>query len=332
MMACPGCFKEERDDAFCRRCRKRLFDGKEVPRELAFSRPAYNAAKFALTPGRMSISGIQTKISLNLKEGQLQMVDSGGRYILKPIPTGTYQRLNVIPINEHLTMQIARQVFDIEVAENALIAFADAEPAYLVRRFDIQPDGTKRLQEDFAQLGNRSEETHGKNYKYDYSYEGIGNPIRQHVAACAVDLERYFTLVVFNYLVNNGDAHVKNFSLIRSEDTEEYRLTPAYDLLNTRLHLPTETRMALNLFKDDFTTESYEANAFYAYDDFAVFAQKLGLVETRYKRILQRFVDSKESVFSLIDRSILPDACKLLYKEHAQDSIRALSYSYAGSR
>jgi serine/threonine-protein kinase HipA len=332
MTACPGCFKEGKDDAFCGRCRKRLFDGKKVPRVLPFSRPAYNAAKLAVTPGRMSISGIQTKISLVLKGRQLEMVDSGGRYILKPIPHGTLERLNVLPINEHLTMQIARQVFDIEVAENALVAFADGEPAYLVRRFDLQPDGTKRLQEDFAQLGERSEETHGKNYKYDFSYEEIGDLIRQHVAACAVDLERYFTLVVFNYLVHNGDAHVKNFSLIRSEDTEEYRLTPAYDLLNTRLHLPTETRTALDLFKDDFTTESYKANAFYAYDDFAVFAQNLGLVEKRYHRILQRFVDRKEAVFSLIDRSILPDDCKQLYKEQVQDSVGALSYSSAGWR
>lgn len=331
MTACPGCFKDGKDDAFCGRCRKRLFDGKKVSRVLPFSRPAYDAAKLAVTPGRMSISGIQTKISLVLKDRQLEMVDSGGRYILKPIPHGTLQRLNVVPINEHLTMQIARQVFDIEVAENALVAFADGEPAYLVRRFDVQPDGSKRLQEDFAQVGKRSEETHGKNYKYDFSYEEIGDLIRQHVAVCAVDLERYFTLVVFNYLVHNGDAHVKNFSLIRSEDTEEYRLTPAYDLLNTRLHLPTETRAALDLFKDDFTTESYKANAFYAYDDFAVFAQKLGLVETRYKRILKSFVDRKESVFERIDRSILPDDCKQLYKEHVQDSVRALSYSYAMS-
>lgn len=299
---------------------------------LAFSRPAYNAAKLAVTPGRMSISGIQTKISLVLQDGRLQMVDSGGRYILKPIPNGTFQRLNVLPINEHLTMQIARQVFDIEVAENALIAFADGEPAYLVRRFDVEPDGTKRLQEDFAQVGNRSEETHGRTYKYDFSYEEIGDLIRQYVAAYAVDLERYFTLVLYNYLVHNGDAHVKNFSLIRSEDTEEYRLTPAYDLLNTRLHLPTESRTALDLFKGDYATESYEANAFYAYDDFAVFAQKLGLVKTRYQRILQSFVASKEEVFYLIDRSNLPDECKQLYKVHVQESIGALSYSYADSQ
>ena len=332
MMPCPGCFKVGKNNAFCGPCRKRLFDGNKVSSVLAFSRPAYNAAKLAVTPGRMSISGIQTKISLIVKDNELQMVDAGGRYILKPIPNGAFQRLSVLPINEHLTMQIARQVFDIDVAENALVAFAEGDPAYLVRRFDVEPDGTKRLQEDFAQVSNRSEETHGRNYKYDFSYEEIGDLIRQHVAAYVVDLERHFTLVLYNYLIHNGDAHVKNFSLIRSEDTGEYRLTPAYDLLNTRLHLPAESRTALDLFKGDFATASYEANAFYAYDDFVAFAQKLGLVEKRYKRILQRFVDGKEEVFTLIERSNLPDECKLLYKEHVQESIRAMSYSYAGSK
>lgn len=144
-----------------------------------------------------------------------------------------------------------------------------------------------------------------------------------------MDLEQYFTLVAFNSLVNNGDAHVKNFSLAMSADGKEYRLTPAYDLLNTRLHLPYETRTALQLFKGDFTTKSYEVNAFYAYDDFAEFARKLGLVQTRYERILKGFVDKKDTVLSLIDGSVLPDDCKRLYKEHVEDSVNSLGYSYA---
>jgi serine/threonine-protein kinase HipA len=238
----------------------------------------------------------------------------------------------LVPINEHLTMQIARQVFSIEVAENALVAFEGGEIAYIVRRFDVQPDGQRSLQEDFAQIAAKSEETQGKNYKYDCSYEEIGDLIRRHVAAYPVDLERYFKLVVFNYLVNNGDAHTKNFSLIRNEQTGEYNLTPAYDLLNTRLHLPDEAQTALELFKDDFETESYKANAFYAYDDFVVFAQRLGLVEIRYKRILEQFIAEQEAVFSLIDCSMLPDECKQLYTGHVKDRGQALSNSFSGLR
>ncbi len=331
MMRCPGCFKAGQD-TYCRACRKRLFGGKKVSFVLPFSRPAYNEAKLAVTSEKLSISGIQTKISLVLNEGRLEMVNSGGQYILKPIPQGVFQRLELVPINEHLTMQIARQVFNIEVAENALVAFEGGELAYIVRRFDVQPDGKRSLQEDFAQIAAKSEETQGKNYKYDCSYEEIGDLIRRHVAAYPVDLERYFQLVVFNYVVNNGDAHVKNFSLIRNEQTGEYNLSPAYDLLNTRLHLPDESRTALVLFKDDFETVSYKTNAFYAYDDFVVFAQRLGLVEIRYKRILENFIGRQETMFSLIDCSRLPEECKRLYKENVKDRVRALSYSFLNLR
>lgn len=183
----------------------------------------------------------------------------------------------------------------------------DQEPGYTQSRC---------LVSDLAQIAARSEEAHGENYKYDGSYEEIGQLIRRHVAASPVDLERYFTLVAFNYLVNNGDAHLKNFSLIRDEETGEYNLTPAYDLLNTRLHLPDEAQTALELFNDGFETESYKANAFYAYDDFVEFAQKFGLVESRSKRILKRFISEQDAVFSLIEGSMLSDECKTLYKKY----------------
>jgi len=309
-----------------------LFDGKKVSSVLPFSRPIYNQTKLATTAGRLSISGIQSKMSLVLRGGQLEMTGAGGQFILKPIPHGEFQHLDAVPVNEHLTMQIARQVFRIAVAENALVAFDGGETAYLVRRFDVQKDGSRSLQEDFAQIASRSEETHGKNYKYDYSYEEIGELIRRHVAAHLVGRERFFQLVAFNYFIHNGDAHLKNFSLIRNEQYGDYTLTPAYDLLNTRLHVPEESRTALALFKEDFETDSFKANAFYAYDDFRELAMRLGLRETRFKRIIQSFIDGESAVLLLIDRSALSEECKHLYKKHVQESIGALSYSYAGFR
>ena len=329
MTRCPGCFKAEQN-TYCGSCLRRLFDGKTIPFRLPFSRPTYDKAKLEFTAERMSISGIQTKISLVLNDKRLEIVQSHGQYILKPRPVGEFQRLEVAPVNEHLTMQIARQVFAIEVADNALVEFEDGELAYLVRRFDVQPDGKRSLQEDFAQIANKSEESHGKNYKYDYSYQEIGELIRKHVSTYPVDLERFFTLVVFNYLVNNGDSHMKNFSLIRNEQTGERNLTPAYDLLNTRLHVPNESRTALELFKGDFETESYKINAFYAYDDFVSFAQKLGLVKRRFTRILEKFITREKEVFSLIEYSMLPEECKSLYKKHVDDRILALRNSHSG--
>ena len=80
--------------------------------------------------------------------------------------------------------------------------------------------------------------------------------------------------------------------------------------------------------EDDFETESYKANAFYAYDDFVEFARRLGLVESRYKRILQEFIDKQNAVVSLIERSMLRDECKQLYKDHVNDRARTFSPAF----
>jgi serine/threonine-protein kinase HipA len=326
MTSCPGCLREGHT-TYCQPCRKRLFGGKKVAHVLPFSRPVYDQAKLAAAGERLSISGIQTKMLLVLRGGRLELIAAGGQYILKPVPRGEFQHLDAVPVNENLTMQIARQVFGIRVAENALVEFEGGELAYLVRRFDVQEDGSRRLQEDFAQIAGRSAESHGKNYKYDFSYQEIGDLIRKHVAAYQVEMEKFVHLVVFNYLVHNGDAHLKNFSLIRNEECGDYTLTPAYDLLNTRLHVPYETRTALALFKDDFETESHKINAFYAYDDFQELAHRLGLHPARFRRFMQSAVSKEREVFSLIDRSALSEECKQVYKESVRDSLRALSYS-----
>ena len=141
-------------------------------------------------------------------------------------------------------------------------------------------------------------------------------------------MEKFLHLVVFNYPVHNGDAHLKNFSLIRNEECGDYTLTPAYDLLNTRLHVPCESRTALALFKDDFETESHRINAFYAYDDFQELARRLGLHPARFQRFMRSAVAKEREVFAFIDRSALSEECKQVYKESVRDSMRALAYSH----
>jgi MFS family permease len=92
----------------------------------------------------------------------------------------------------------------------------------------------------------------------------------------------------------------------------DYTLTPAYDLLSTRLHMPEEARTAQALFKDEFETDSYQANAFFAYDNFHELAMRLGLIERRFRFIMQAFLDKERVVVSLIDRSGLSEECKPL--------------------
>ncbi len=326
-MRCPGCLTDKDDEGFCKKCLKELFNGKKVSPVLPFDPPFKEESglytEFAKT---MSISGVQIKYLLKLEGEDLNLTQQGGQYILKPVPSGPFKNLDQAPANEHLTMQIARQVFKISAPANAVIHFKDGSPAYLVRRFDLKQTGTKYQQEDFAQIAQLSEETHGKDYKYDMSYEEIGNLIKQHIATHQVEMEKFFRLVLFNYTFSNGDAHVKNFSAIRT-NTGDYVLTPAYDLLCTKLHSPGENDMALTLYKEGFS-EAYQAIGFYTYFDFLQLGKKLGIREARVIRIIDEFRSNLNDISYLIERSFLRQDIKDLYKEYYKDRTKRLKMEW----
>jgi serine/threonine-protein kinase HipA len=308
-MICFGCFKENDAEGYCKKCLKELFDGKKVDHVMPFNSPyKEKSSLYTDLTTKMSISGAQVKYSLKLENGKLILTEKGGQYILKPIPVGQFRNLDQAPANEHLTMQLAKQVFRISVPANAIIYFQDGSPAYLVRRFDVKPDSSKYQQEDFAQIAQVTELTHGKNYKYDLSYEEIGTLIKQYIPTYKVEVEKFFRLVLFNYILSNGDAHVKNFSVIQS-DSGDYILTPAYDLLCTRIHTPSENDMALMLFKDRFS-EAYEAIGFYTGYDFKLFGKKLGILEGRVIKIMNEVISNAEMLSEIIDRSFLKDEVK----------------------
>lgn len=280
---------------------------------------------------RISISGVQEKLSAVWEKGAVRLTKEGeaGTYILKPIPRDM-DRVGMVPANEHLTMQIAKQVFGLRVAENGLIFFRNGEPAYLTRRFDIDYKTLKKLgKEDFATLAGKTKETDGDEFKYNYSYEGIADLIKKYVGAYPVALEELYKLIVFNFLFSNGDAHLKNFSLLETSQGD-YTLSPAYDLINTRLHVK-DPELALKdgLFKGDFLTPSFEANGFMAYDDFWEFGLKIGLLQSRLGKVLNEFRTPKSEVGALTERSFLDHASKKLYLDSYQSRLKALNYSFS---
>src|ERR1035437_7656553 len=308
---CPRCFEPD-NNTYCKKCIKKLFNGKKVSHILNFDRPEFDRIKKE-QGGRLSLSGIQIKHSLKLENNNLILTEKKGEYILKPIPSGQFKNLNQLPANEHLTMQIANRAYKINTAANAVIFFSDGEIAYITKRFDILPNGSKLLQEDFAQISQRSEETHGKNYKYDFSYEEIAGLIKKYVNAYAVEIESYFRIVLFNYLFSNGDAHLKNFSLYRNQTYGDYTLTPFYDLLNTSLHVPGEKDMALELFKDGFETEQFRAASKYTKPDFIEFAERIGINKVRFNKIYNKMLIGATEVENLVSQSFLSDPLKTQY-------------------
>jgi serine/threonine-protein kinase HipA len=168
---------------------------------------------------------------LDKKTNQLISVAEGGEYILKP-QTGTFSN---IPENEQCCMDIA-DAFDIEVPGHCLLSLKDGSLAYVVKRFDRK--GAEKIhQEDFSQILQQD--------KYKGSVEQIGRKLGEISTASGYDQQLFFERVLLNFILGNGDAHLKNYSISYKEDT--IRLSPAYDIVCSKLVIPDEEDSALNI-------------------------------------------------------------------------------------
>ena len=297
---------------------KLLFDGQQVSHILPFNSPNHegkDSEEYAKHVGRVSLSGVQPKAGMVVRGHQLVRPsdEERGRYILKPAPS-SYALLERrdCPANEHLSMQLASQVYHIETAPSALCFFRDGEAAYVTRRFDVAPDGSKYSQEDLASLAGLTKANGGSDYKYsNLSYEECAEIIGKYTTAPSVEILKFFRIVVFNYLILNDDAHLKNFSLINRGDGE-YHLAPAYDLINTSLHLYEPRIFALDkgLFREGMQLSDTRS---VSRADFEEFGRRIGLNPRLLKRELDTFASEQPLAQELINRSFLSDKLKRYY-------------------
>ena len=291
---------------------KLLFGKTKVNPVLGFDIDEFrNVGEIADAMHRISVSGVQEKFPAIINADAINIAGDNERstHILKPAPWDkTLRDRKMIPANEHLTMQIASQIYGIQTAANGLCFTPKGQPVYITRRFDILPDGSKLPLEDFASIIGKNEQTAGLQFKYNGCYEDIAKAIRTNVAAWMVEMERFFELVVFNYIYANGDDHLKNFSLILNG--RDYRLAPAYDLINTSLHVN----------GDDFgldgglSSEIEKSDVYYRTGhpcrlDF----EKFGLVKKRIDRILSKYTVFPEGAKRLVCHSFLTDKLKRNY-------------------
>jgi len=316
---CPGTLAEG-FATYSPLCVRHLFDNKKVSHVLTYNTPANDevvAEQFMENRKRISISGVQEKLSVILDKNILRLTKPGeqGTYILKPIPRDL-KKVGQVPANEHLTMQIAKQVYRINVAENAMIFFKDGSPAYITKRFDVKPDGTKWGKEDFATLAGKTKDNAGPDFKYGYSYEELGILFQKYVAAWKIEIEKYFVLVVFNYTFSNGDAHLKNFSLLENK-SGDYLMSPAYDLVNTRLHVDdTDFALSKKLFTDNYQSPAWKKSRHASIADFLEFGRRIGVQESRCTKLLAPFLEKQADIESLVNLSFLDAGSKRAYLLH----------------
>lgn len=266
--------------------------------------------------GNMSISGAQEKFSAMIDNGKIRLTKEKEQatYILKPAPINlSLSTRKQIPANEHLTMQIASQVYGIHTAKNGLCFSASGQPVYITKRFDVNQGVKNCAQEDFASILEMGEQGSDSNFKYQGNYVQIADAIKKLVPAWLPQMDQFYRMVLFNYIYANEDAHMKNFSLIVKDG--EYFLAPAYDLINTYIHIQGDSDFGLRdgLSPELEKSDVYDRTGHPCRLDFERFAERIGLPSKRVTHSLNLFMEIPQIAYELINRSFLNDKMKRNY-------------------
>jgi serine/threonine-protein kinase HipA len=245
------------------------------------------AAEAQKLAGKLSISGVQPKLSVRLQGDELVPVAEQGQFILKP-QTQTFPEL---PQNEYLCMRMGER-FGLRTAPCLLLELSDQSPVYLVKRFDRYRKARRMEKlacEDMHQLLGGPD-------KYAGSHEQIGQAIRQHCTFGPLELQRLLETILFNFVIGNGDAHRKNFSLLTAEDGT-VSLSPAYDLVSSRLVITGENEeLAL--------TVGGKKNRLRR-RDFVAFASHLGVANAYVEKRIADLLALKEDFAAMAAESML---------------------------
>ena len=248
----------------------------------------------------ISVTGVQPKISLesqrsNKKGMRFTIIGMWGNYILKP-PIEEYPEM---PEIEDLTMHLA-VLLKIKTAEHAMVRLKSGEIAYLTKRFDRTKNGKLPL-EDMAQLTSTLTEN-----KYRGSMEKIGKIIKQYSSYPGVDLITFYELTLFSFITGNADMHLKNFSLLTNQENE-IMLSPAYDLLSTKLLIRDDTEeLALSINGKKSRLKK---------SDFISFAGQLGINDASIRNIHKKFQAKEGALHEFIDKSFLSPTMKREFKK-----------------
>lgn len=314
MNKCLYCYKPlaKGEADYHKACARKIFESATVP-ALPYTRADIKELAREIITASTTVTGVQAKLSLDISRGQARehqrftIVGLWGRYILKP----QTDRFANLPENEDLTMHMAEAV-GIKTVPHSLIRFADGELCYITRRIDRTKKGVKIAMEDMCQLSERLTED-----KYKGSYERIAKLIRKHSSAPLLDVINFWEVVLFSWLTGNADMHLKNFSLFRPSD--DYMLTPAYDLLSTALAMPEddeELALTLNGKKKRIKR-----------DDFEKAMRDSGMDEKAIINLFNRFLKAIPKWHGLIEDSFLPPDLREAYHDKIDVMARKISLS-----
>lgn len=269
----------------------------------------------AYTPAHFSLAGVQIKFSMKARDGRYLYKDgdSHGDWIIKT-PSTLHQH---VPLNEYTTMSLA-SLIGIDIPEISLIELdridnlpsiplPDERYAYGIKRFDRGEHGQRIHTEDFAQVFFE----YARN-KYDrHNYEEITRKLKEETLHRPDNIRQITLRLLANILLGNGDAHLKNWSLIY-RDKRQADLSPAYDIVFTRAYMGDERDLALNM---GGVRRWYETSL----STFDAWADASGLNRRFIGRMVKQAIEQARDLWpEALAQSPMPQAHQKLLKDHWQ--------------
>jgi serine/threonine-protein kinase HipA len=246
----------------------------DIPANLLSAYGKAKAVKLEKTAweNKFSLAGIQMKFSMKQQDGRynLSKGETLGDWIVKTPST----KHKDVPVNEFTAMTLA-SIVGVDLPEITLVELdkldnlppinlPDEKLAFAIKRFDRNNDQRIHM-EDFAQVLVKY-----PHEKYNSaSYEQIAKILYNYSGDGLEDTQQFARRLLVNILLANGDAHIKNWSLLYSDQVTP-RLAPAYDIVTTSVYLENERQYALNLGK---TKEWYDVT----YENFEAWAKRAGV-------------------------------------------------------
>jgi serine/threonine-protein kinase HipA len=308
---CLYCYEALHDASadFHAACNKKFFGVNETPL-FDFNNQELKKLASQITATKTTVPGVQAKLSLDFTNKKndtlkrLTIVGMHGNYILKPASV-YYKQL---PEVEHLTMMMANSL-GMATVPHTLFKLSDGSLAYLCKRVDRKKD-KKLHMEDLCQLSNRLTED-----KYKGSHEQVARVISQTSSNPRLDVLSFYELVLFCFITGNADMHLKNFSMLMDESMQ-YQLCPAYDLLATTLVNPAD--------KEELALTINGKKSKLKYNDFGRAFETNGLNRKVLDNLIAKFFQKRPKLLALIETSFLTEKLKSQYKSLLDERYRRL--------
>lgn len=264
------------------------------------------------TNDKFSLAGVQMKFSALRQDGRFNVsTDVGGDSWIIKTPSTAHR---AVPENEFTAMKLAQAIGvnipDIKLVElSGLVNLPDiplpSEPyAYAIRRFDRTEEGRVHS-EDFAQIF----QVYARNKYKRYSYDDIGRALYRMGVGGIIDIQQMSRRMLANILVANGDAHLKNWTVIYPDRVGAI-LSPAYDIVSTKPYVSNEDSVALNMAKEK---RWHEINM----HSFELWAERIGVPWSAVQVHIEDSIEiARETWPSLLETLPMLEEHKTVLKEH----------------